>query len=117
VVVGACSEVDDKNLTIRINELFWIFTGRKTDIKRATIWGLFPWVGGYAYDLSFREIRAYGPRVQHCIQFCWKIDETEIIDILLILDVMPRSFSNTISIRIEDGVLCIYKVRNHVRLR
>ena len=43
--------------------------------------------------------------------------QTEIIDILLILDFMPRLFSNTISIRIEDGVLCIYKVRSHVSLR
>ena len=42
--------------------------------------------------------------------------QTEIIDILLTLDVMPKLFSNTVSIRIEDGVLCIYKVRSHVRL-
>ena len=45
-VVGACSGVDNGNLTIRISELFWTFIGRKTDIKRATIWDLFTWVGG-----------------------------------------------------------------------
>lgn len=57
-----------KTLTIRTSELFWTFIGRKTDIKRATIWVHFTWVGGYAYDLLFGEIRAYGPWVRHCIQ-------------------------------------------------
>lgn len=60
-VVGACSGVDDGNSTTRTSELFWTFIGRKMDIKRATIWDLFTWVGGYAYDFLFREIRAYGP--------------------------------------------------------
>ena len=36
-VVGACSGVDDENLTIRTSELLRTFIGRKTDIKRATI--------------------------------------------------------------------------------
>lgn len=57
-VVGACSGVDNGNLTIRISELFWTFIGRKTDIKRATIWdlSLFHMDWRYAYDLLSREL-------------------------------------------------------------
>ena len=54
--VGAYSGVDDENLTIRTSKLFWTFVGRKTDIERATIWCLFPWIGGYAYDCRSEKL-------------------------------------------------------------